>query len=77
MILLTPDELIDLTGCRRQGDQLRELHAQGFVRAHLNRAGQVVLERAHYVAVCEGRYARPLDVVQNNRPRVRHAEVAT
>lgn len=69
-LTLTPDELVNLTGYQRPGDQLRELHAQGFVRARLNRLGDVVLERDHYTAVCQGRYARPLDVAQNDRPRV-------
>jgi hypothetical protein len=78
VLTLTPDELRDLTGYLRPGDQLRSLHEQGFVRARLNALGTVVLERAHYNAVCEGRYARPLEAVQNDRPRVkRHAETAT
>ena len=71
MLTLTADEIRHLTGYQRSGDQLRELHAQGFVRARLNRLGDVVLERDHYTAVCQGRYARPLETVQNDRPRVR------
>jgi hypothetical protein len=30
------------------------LLARGFHRAHRDRSGQVVLERAHYEAVCRG-----------------------
>jgi hypothetical protein len=71
MLTLTSDELAAYTGYQRPGDQLRALHEQGFVRAHLNRLGAVVLERAHFTAVCEGRYARPLETVQNDRPRVK------
>lgn len=64
-ILLTDPELVALTGYQRQSEQLAELHRQGFVRARRDRAGRVVLERAHYEAVCAGQRA-PAD-----RPRVR------
>jgi hypothetical protein len=54
-MLLTAEELSDLTGCRQPSRQLAELHRQGFWRAR--RApitGRVILERAHYDAVCAG-----------------------
>lgn len=54
-LLLTPAELVELTGYRRSGEQLRELHRQGFSRARLApMGGHVVVERAHYEAVARG-----------------------
>jgi hypothetical protein len=53
-LLLTEAELEALTGYRRPHEQLAELHQQGFSRARRNRLGRVVLERAHYDAVCAG-----------------------
>ncbi len=45
-------------GYKRPGDQLRELHRQGFHRARIGRVtGQVILERPHYDAVCAGAVA--------------------
>lgn len=52
-LTLSRSELAELTGYRRAADQLRELHAQGFFRARV-RGGAVILERAHYDAVCVG-----------------------
>jgi hypothetical protein len=67
-LLLSPDELHALTGYVRAADQLRELLAQGFYRARRNRLGDVVLERAHYDAVCA---ARPALAGAEDRPPVR------
>lgn len=54
-LLVGDDELVQLTGCRQAAAQLRELHRQGFWRARrLATSGDVVLERAHYEAVCAG-----------------------
>jgi hypothetical protein len=64
-LLLSDAELVALTGYQRQAEQLAELQRQGFSRARRDRAGRVVLERAHYEAVCAGHRA-PAD-----RPRVR------
>ncbi|MDP4300383.1 DUF4224 domain-containing protein [Leptothrix discophora] len=58
-LILTPDELHQLTGYRRATDQLRELHQRGFLRARISRAGPVVLEREHYLAVCRGAQPDP------------------
>lgn len=55
MLTLDSDELHALTGYRQPAAQLRELHRQGFHRARRSPAGHVVLERAHYEAVCAGR----------------------
>lgn len=42
-------------GYKRAGDQLRELHRQGFYRARIGKVTrEVILERAHYDAVCAG-----------------------
>ncbi len=53
-LLLTQDELFELTGYKQPTAQVEELKRQGFYRARRNPAGTVVLERAHYEAVCSG-----------------------
>lgn len=64
-ITLLPKELEAITGYKRPGDQLVELQRQGFMRARRSRTtGDIILERAHYDAVCAG--AKP-----DHRPRVR------
>lgn len=63
-LLLTDAELAALTGYKRAAEQLAELHRQGFARARRDRLGHVVLERAHYHAVCAG-------ATQPARPQVR------
>jgi hypothetical protein len=57
-------ELVELTGYERPSKQLAELHRQGFYRARLSRFNKVVLERAHFEAVCASRQSA-------DRPRVR------
>lgn len=62
---LTPKEIDDVTGYKRPADQLAELQRQGFYRARRSpTTGQIILERAHYAAVCAGG-------VQPKAPRVR------
>ena len=52
-LTLSAEELIELTGFRRPADQLTELLRRGFYRARQSAVtGRVVLERAHYEAVC-------------------------
>lgn len=63
-ITLTPPELVALTGYRRAGEQLDELQRLGFVRARRGPTGAVILERAHYEAVCAGQK-------QDQRPKVK------
>lgn len=63
-LLLTDPELQRLTGYKRAAEQVAELHRQGFARARRDRLGRVVLERAHYHAVCAGG-------AQPARPQVR------
>lgn len=74
MLTLTADELLEITGYRRQADQLKCLHARGFLRATILR-GRLIVERAHYEAVCAGAVERarprvlPLAAVQKGRGR--------
>ncbi|WP_058644558.1 hypothetical protein [Pseudacidovorax intermedius] len=55
-LVLSPDELVQVTGgYRRAHEQHEELIRQGFWRARRSRlTGEVILERAHYLAVCAG-----------------------
>jgi len=54
-MVLRQEEIKDITGYKRPGDQLAELKAQGFYRArHHPVTGKVILERAHYEHVCAG-----------------------
>ena len=53
-IILTSDELDRVTGYRTPKRQMQELHRQGFYRARIGATGNLILERAHYDAVCAG-----------------------
>ncbi|WP_051237625.1 hypothetical protein [Ottowia thiooxydans] len=54
-LLLREEEIRAVTGGYvRPAEQLSELHLQGFFRARRSRAGNILLERAHYEAVCSG-----------------------
>lgn len=53
-LVLTAEELVELTGYHQPAKQLEELLRQGFSRARRDRLGRVVLERAHYDAVARG-----------------------
>ncbi len=54
-IVLTDAEIDAITGGLTQPQrQLEELRARGFWRVRLSRAHRVILERAHYEAVCAG-----------------------
>lgn len=54
-ILLSDQELVELTGYQWPSKQLAALKKQGFFRARINdRTGSVLLEREHYQAVCTG-----------------------
>lgn len=52
--ILTPNEVEAITGFKLSTRQLAVLRDRGFHRAFINRAGVVVLERAHFDAVCRG-----------------------
>lgn len=56
-ITMSADELQAITGYRCATDQLRVLHARGFLRAYIGRRG-LILERAHYEAVCRGEFGQ-------------------
>jgi hypothetical protein len=53
-ICLSPAEIKRITGVHYPRRQLEELHRQGFWRARLGIRNEVILERAHYLAVCAG-----------------------
>ena len=77
MTKLTPAELRDLTSYSRPAEQLAELHRRGFPRACIDRLGRVVLERAHYEAVCRGEFARNSVQSENDRPKVKRVRNET
>jgi hypothetical protein len=54
--LVSDLEIVEITGgYKRAADQYAELQRQGFWRARRSRMdGRVILERAHYEAVCRG-----------------------
>ena len=65
MIALSADEIASVTGYKRPADQLAELHRQGFYRARRSpTTGRIIVERAHFDAVCAGAISTP-------SPRVR------
>lgn len=53
-IILTSEEVAEVTGYRRPKRQLAELHRQGFYRARIGPTGNVIVERAHCEAVSAG-----------------------
>lgn len=63
-VVLQPDELLQLTGYEQATKQLEVLHKRGFTRAFIGRRG-LVLERAHFEAVCRGQIDRPVQKVAN------------
>jgi hypothetical protein len=65
-LTFTPEELVDLTEYEQPARQIALLHRRGFWRAYIGRHGRVVLERAHYDAVCRGEAAAP-----DRTPKVR------
>lgn len=57
-LILAEEEIQAITGYKQAKHQIPELHRQGFFRARQSRStGAVILERAHYEAVCSGRIA--------------------
>lgn len=72
-LLLSPEELAEVTGYRQPAAQLRALHERGFWLARRSPiTGRVILDRAHYEAVCQGA-DRPADTVPRRRPMLRAA----
>lgn len=70
-VTMNDAELVAITRYSRTAEQLAELHRQGFHRARRGRTGGVVLERAHYEAVCAGRVAVAVPKVRP--PKLRFA----
>jgi hypothetical protein len=62
-LLLSKDEVAEITGYQHASKQLSELHKRGFYRAMIGRSGRVVIERAHYESVCKG-------IAEKARPRI-------
>ena len=58
-IILSDAEIEALTGYTNATKQLNVLHDRGFLRAFINRLGNVVLERSHYEAVSRGELHQP------------------
>jgi len=60
-IALTQEEVEAITGYKNATKQLGVLKNRGFVRAYINRKGEVILERSHYEAVtrCEMSNSQP------------------
>lgn len=69
-LTLTREEIIELSGYEQPRKQLDALRELGFWRARLGRRGGVILERAHYDAVCRGA-AQP--EAMRERPKLRPA----
>lgn len=63
-LVLQSEELLQLTGYRAPTKQLEVLHKRGFSRAFIGRRG-VVLERAHFEAVCRGQIGKPVEKSAN------------
>jgi len=68
-LILSTEELRLLTGYQQQARQLGELHRQGYWRARRSVLGTVILERAHYEAVCRGD-RQPVDRQPATRPKL-------
>ena len=64
-IILTTDEVASVTSYRTPKRQLEELHRQGFYRARIAATGNVIVERAHYDAVCAGESPAKAPTVRN------------
>ncbi len=75
-LLLSEDDLEALTGYVQPSRQLKALHRLGYFRARVSpRTGRIVLERAHYHAVAEGR-TEATGAPARPRPRVRQPATA-
>jgi hypothetical protein len=67
MLTLSTEELHELTGYAMPNKVVAELRRQGFMRARVSRLGNVILERAHYEAVCAGLVTNPAPKLQTPR----------
>jgi Domain of unknown function (DUF4224) len=57
-LVLSSSEIRAITGYAMPCKQLAALHAAGYVRARRSHAGEIILERDHYHAVCCGDFER-------------------
>lgn len=64
-IILDAEELESVTGYKTPRRQVKELHRRGFYRARIAVTGNVILERAHYDAVCVGETPAKAPTVRN------------
>lgn len=73
--LMTSEDVRRISGGYTQpAKQLAELHRQGFWRARRARVtGDVILERAHYEAVCSGQERAPAQAQCHAVPALRPA----
>lgn len=70
-LILGEDEIAELTGYQQPAKQLAELHRLGFWRARRRAiSGRVVLERAHYEAVCGAEATRKAPAEREPRLRL-------
>lgn len=67
--ILSPDEINSITQSRQLRRQLEELRAAGFWRVRLGKVG-IVLERAHYEAVCAGALPAAQVAAHTDRPKI-------
>jgi hypothetical protein len=72
-LTLTPEELLAITGYKQPAAQLAALLARGFWLARrAPMTGRVILDRAHYQAVCAGADRGPAANGQHRqRPQLR------
>lgn len=71
--ILTADEITALApGLKQPAAILRELHDAGFRRARISH-GVIIVERAHYEAVCRGEFGAPRGPA-HNEPKLRQIE---
>lgn len=71
---MSEDELRTLTGYAQPSRQIKALHKLGFFRARLSPGnGGIILERAHYLSVVEGRVGVP-SASARPRPKVRQPD---
>lgn len=74
---LSDDEIVHLTGYKRQTEQLRELRKLGYWRARRSPlTGRVILERPHFEAVSRGGDPAPKDSGPKLRKTTRRALAA-
>lgn len=73
-LILSKAEMQAITGYVQRSKQLQALHTLGFFRARVSPgSGGIILERAHYLAVVEGRAGVP-SAPARPRPKVRQPD---